>query len=264
MIEGRRPAGICAACLLLAARMNNFRRSLDKIVRVVRIADVTVRKRLEDSKNTASGQMSVEEFRQSWDPAEGADPPAYIESQRKEREATEKSLPAAPPSPNKRPRESMTPVPAAKCRKSGTPAPEPRIEADPVEVQAEVEKLGIEMRDHMGSAEGEAMTHELDEQERWAQEQAAKPPEVEEEAYDALDDLEEEELDQFFLTEEGKGDDEGAALDSQQQGLSRVSGGCVCRLSSMARLTPSREAPAQRSRRSSEEASPRASRFRLR
>ena len=31
MTKGRRPAGICGACLLLAARMNNFRRSVAEI-----------------------------------------------------------------------------------------------------------------------------------------------------------------------------------------------------------------------------------------
>ena len=31
---GRRPAGICGACLLLAARMNNFRRSVAEVIQV--------------------------------------------------------------------------------------------------------------------------------------------------------------------------------------------------------------------------------------
>lgn len=44
MRSGRRPAGICGACLLLAARMNNFRRSVQEIVQVVKIADTTLKK----------------------------------------------------------------------------------------------------------------------------------------------------------------------------------------------------------------------------
>jgi transcription factor IIIB subunit 2 len=44
MTRGRRPAGICGAALFLAARMNNFRRSVEEIVQVVKIADTTLRK----------------------------------------------------------------------------------------------------------------------------------------------------------------------------------------------------------------------------
>jgi transcription factor IIIB 90 kDa subunit len=50
MTRGRRPAGICGAALLLAARMNNFRRSVEEIVQVVKIADTTLKKRLDEFK----------------------------------------------------------------------------------------------------------------------------------------------------------------------------------------------------------------------
>jgi len=76
MVEGRRPAGICGACLLLAARMNHFRRSITEIVQVVKIADVTLRKRLEEFKNTPSGQLTIEDFRSVWLEEEN-NPPAF-------------------------------------------------------------------------------------------------------------------------------------------------------------------------------------------
>ena len=82
MDSGRRPAGICGACLLLAARMNNFRRSIQEIVQVVKIADVTLKKRLEEFNNTASANLSVVEFRSVW-LTDGANPPAYNESLKK-------------------------------------------------------------------------------------------------------------------------------------------------------------------------------------
>ncbi|GAA6027676.1 hypothetical protein JCM8097_007977 [Rhodosporidiobolus ruineniae] len=88
---GRRPSGICGACLLLAARMNNFRRSIEEVVQVVKIADVTLRKRLAEFKETASGSLTVNDFRSIW-LEETHDPPAYSqgirkeEQQRKERE----------------------------------------------------------------------------------------------------------------------------------------------------------------------------------
>lgn len=76
MVEGRRPAGICGACLLLAARMNHFRRSITEVVQVVKIADVTLRKRLEEFKATPSGQLTIEDFRSVWLEEEN-NPPAF-------------------------------------------------------------------------------------------------------------------------------------------------------------------------------------------
>ncbi|KAJ7916525.1 BRF1-domain-containing protein [Mycena leptocephala] len=67
MTRGRRPAGICGAALLLAARMNNFRRSVEEIVQVVKIADTTLKKRLDEFKNTPV-----------------VDPPAYTRNKEKE------------------------------------------------------------------------------------------------------------------------------------------------------------------------------------
>ena len=86
---GRRPAGVCGACLLLAARMNNFRRSITEVVQVVKIADVTLRKRLGEFKETASGGLTVDEFRTLW-LDEVSDPPAFARSQKKEKLEREK------------------------------------------------------------------------------------------------------------------------------------------------------------------------------
>lgn len=77
MDTGRRPAGICGACLLLAARMNNFRRSMQEIVQVVKIADSTLRRRLDEFKLTASGDMTIQDFRTIWLDEE-ANPPAFM------------------------------------------------------------------------------------------------------------------------------------------------------------------------------------------
>lgn len=42
---GRRPAGICGACLLIAARMHNFKRTIKEVIHVVKMAEITIRKR---------------------------------------------------------------------------------------------------------------------------------------------------------------------------------------------------------------------------
>ncbi|KAF7293140.1 BRF1-domain-containing protein [Mycena chlorophos] len=85
MTRGRRPAGICGAALLLAARMNNFRRSVEEIVQVVKIADTTLKKRLEEFKNTPSGALTLADFRSVWLDEE-VDPPAYTRNKVKEEE----------------------------------------------------------------------------------------------------------------------------------------------------------------------------------
>lgn len=83
MTKGRRPAGICGAALLLAARMNNFRRSVQEIVQVVKIADVTLKKRLEEFKSSPSGQLTMADFRSVWLDEE-MDPPAFVKAREKE------------------------------------------------------------------------------------------------------------------------------------------------------------------------------------
>lgn len=85
--KGRRPAGICGAALLLAARMNNFRRSVEEIVQVVKIADTTLKKRLEEFKKTPSGALTLADFRTVWLDDE-MDPPAFTKG--REREEREK------------------------------------------------------------------------------------------------------------------------------------------------------------------------------
>ncbi|KAH7915131.1 BRF1-domain-containing protein [Hygrophoropsis aurantiaca] len=81
--RGRRPAGICGAALLLAARMNNFRRSVEEIVQVVKIADTTLKKRLEEFKRTPSGALTLADFRTVWLDEE-MDPPAFTKGKEKE------------------------------------------------------------------------------------------------------------------------------------------------------------------------------------
>lgn len=83
MTKGRRPAGICGAALLLAARMNNFRRSTEEIVQVVKIADTTLKRRLEEFKLTPSGRMTVGDFRTAWLDDE-MDPPAFTKGKERD------------------------------------------------------------------------------------------------------------------------------------------------------------------------------------
>ncbi|KAF2226455.1 hypothetical protein BDZ85DRAFT_256193 [Elsinoe ampelina] len=63
MVTGRHPAGLCGACIILAARMNNFRRTVREVVYIVKVSNITINSRLQEFKQTRSSAMSVQQFR---------------------------------------------------------------------------------------------------------------------------------------------------------------------------------------------------------
>ena len=78
MVTGRRPSGLCGAALILAARMNNYRRTTREVVYLVKVDDMTIQKRLDEFKVTPSSDLTVEEFRNHADRVESqCDPPAF-------------------------------------------------------------------------------------------------------------------------------------------------------------------------------------------
>ncbi|KAJ2903326.1 transcription factor IIIB [Zalerion maritima] len=82
MAEGRRPSGICGACLLMAARIHNFRRSVREVVYVVKVTMETIRIRMDEFRSTAASDMSVEQFlSDNWTAVGRAHPPAYYKSE---------------------------------------------------------------------------------------------------------------------------------------------------------------------------------------
>lgn len=87
--EGRRTAGICGAAIYLASQMNNYRRSIQEITQVVKIADVTILKRLEEFSVTSSAQLTVHDFKTTDAPTEAAMPPSWTRAREKEKEQME-------------------------------------------------------------------------------------------------------------------------------------------------------------------------------
>lgn len=104
MFEGRRPAGIAGACVLLACRMNNLRRTHSEIVAVSHVAEETLQERLNEFKATRAGRLSVKEFREITDDENSnsstngdyslikdpnAKPPSFIKNRKRERKIKE-------------------------------------------------------------------------------------------------------------------------------------------------------------------------------
>jgi transcription factor IIIB subunit 2 len=81
MATGRRPSGLCGAALLVSARLYDFERSLDDIVKVVKIGKTTLRKRMLEFEDTPSSNMTVDEFHKI-DLDEEHDPPAFTRSKK--------------------------------------------------------------------------------------------------------------------------------------------------------------------------------------
>ncbi|MCJ1396877.1 transcription factor TFIIIB subunit brf1 [Xylographa trunciseda] len=80
MTPGRRPAGVCGAAIILAARMNNYRRTVRELVYIAKVTDITISKRLDEFKYTDSSKLTVTEFLNHGDKVErNCDPPAYYQ-----------------------------------------------------------------------------------------------------------------------------------------------------------------------------------------
>ena len=91
MVTGRHPAGLCGACIILAARMNNFRRSIREVVWVAKVADITIMKRVEEFRRTKSAALTVDQFREYAPRMKHQhDPPILYESQLKKQKLEEK------------------------------------------------------------------------------------------------------------------------------------------------------------------------------
>ncbi|KAJ4156020.1 hypothetical protein LMH87_001234 [Akanthomyces muscarius] len=112
MVMGRRPSGICGACLLMAARMHNFRRTVREVVYIVKVTNHTIQNRLQEFNFTESSQMSVEDFLKQDFLESSHDPPSFYRktdeyraqqegkaNKRKRNEASgdDQDEPAAPP-----------------------------------------------------------------------------------------------------------------------------------------------------------------------
>ncbi|XP_029056056.1 transcription factor IIIB 90 kDa subunit isoform X1 [Osmia bicornis bicornis] len=87
--SGRRPSGLCGAALLMAARLHEFNRSPADIIKIVKVHESTLRKRLIEFGDTPSSALTLEEF-MTVDLEEEQDPPAFKAARKKDRERLQK------------------------------------------------------------------------------------------------------------------------------------------------------------------------------
>ncbi len=84
---GRRPSGLCGAALLIAARLHRFNRTVSDVIRVVKVHESTLRKRLNEFGETPASALTLDEFMNVDLDAmtEEQDPPSFKAARRKDR-----------------------------------------------------------------------------------------------------------------------------------------------------------------------------------
>jgi transcription factor IIIB subunit 2 len=123
MVMGRRPSGVCGACIILSARMHNYRRTIKEVVYIVKVTSATIQKRLDEFKLTPSSQLTIKDFLNNEMLEQQFDPPSFYEKQpefiankktkkrrRKGIVESEEEVDESENSPNKRQRTSEPPL----------------------------------------------------------------------------------------------------------------------------------------------------------
>ena len=89
---GRRPTGLCGAALLISCKYHGFERSPSLLAEIVRIGEVTIRKRLIELQQTPTAALTVDQFEAIGDEQPEAPdgeydslPPCLIRNREKER-----------------------------------------------------------------------------------------------------------------------------------------------------------------------------------
>lgn len=88
ILTGRRPAGICAAALLIAARAHGFSRHQNDVTRILRVCGLTVKTRLKEFEQAPASTLTLTQFSAVSDQLQGEmDPPRYTRNKMMEARA---------------------------------------------------------------------------------------------------------------------------------------------------------------------------------
>ena len=88
IVAGRRPAGICAAALLIASRAHGFERQHHDVTKVLKVCGLTVMTRVREFEATPSSNMTLDEFHKpGGEIEEEVDPPVFTSNRIREARA---------------------------------------------------------------------------------------------------------------------------------------------------------------------------------
>lgn len=88
MHYGRRPSGLCGAAILVAARLNEVHCSIKDIIKVVKVCETTIRKRLCEFGETPTSNLTLDEF-MTIDLEGEEDPPCFKANKRKQKQLSQ-------------------------------------------------------------------------------------------------------------------------------------------------------------------------------
>lgn len=80
MTHGRRPAGICGAAVIMAARAHSFRRTVREVVYIAKVTEHTIQQRMDEFANVPSAQMTIEDFHHQEFLESQHDPPGWYKN----------------------------------------------------------------------------------------------------------------------------------------------------------------------------------------
>jgi len=88
IVSGRRPAGICAAALLIAARAHGFTKQHQDVTKILRVCGMTVTARVKEFESTPSANLTLDQFMDmDYDLVTAADPPRFTSNRIREARA---------------------------------------------------------------------------------------------------------------------------------------------------------------------------------
>ena len=87
IVAGRRPAGICAAALLIAARAHGFSKHHQDVTRILRVCGLTVTTRVKEFERTPTARLTLEQFDSGVELQAEADPPVFTRNRIREARA---------------------------------------------------------------------------------------------------------------------------------------------------------------------------------
>lgn len=75
MTHGRRPAGLCGAAVIMAARAHSYRRAPMEVSFIAKVTTATLQERMEEFANVPSAQMTIKDFHEKEYTGPAHDPP---------------------------------------------------------------------------------------------------------------------------------------------------------------------------------------------
>lgn len=89
IVAGRRPAGICAAALLIASRAHGFDRQNHDVTKILKVCGLTVMSRVKEFEATPAAKMTLQEFHNDDDDQDDkeVDPPVFTTNRIREARA---------------------------------------------------------------------------------------------------------------------------------------------------------------------------------